>query len=137
MQNSFYNSKVFPERWLSFKTQFKIEFLLLGTSSKKELGIITATRKKTKQHDIFFLHISLLFRLQLFLNWRFCFSNSDGVSIKRFTWRIYVSLNLHFMYLCSLVSLTNKKTIIRQLKKCIYTTKQLVIRFKLVHLGFQ
>ena len=121
--------------WAS-KLNSRLSFCYWVPVAKKNLKLYLPPEKnKTVWH--IFLHISLLFHLQLFLNWRFCLSNSDGVSIKRFTWRIYVSLNLHFMYLCSLVSLTNKKTIIRQLKKCIYTTKQLVIRFKLVHLGFQ
>ena len=44
-QNGFYRFKVFPERCLSFKTQFKIELLLLTTSSKKVLEIIPAVRK--------------------------------------------------------------------------------------------
>ena len=41
-KKSFYSFNVFPKRWLSFKTQFKIEFLLPGTSSWKVLGIIPA-----------------------------------------------------------------------------------------------
>ena len=41
-KKSFYSFNVFLKRWLSFKTKFKIKFLLPGTSSWKVLGIIPA-----------------------------------------------------------------------------------------------
>ena len=41
-KKSFYSFNVFLKRWLSFKTKFKIKFLLRGTSSWKVLGIIPA-----------------------------------------------------------------------------------------------